>query len=441
VTDLATRPDCMRCPACVSGTLYMRWLVPGIVLAVALSFLLGACGSPRWSDAERAAVASLALDRLPPLPADPSNRVADDPAAAALGRALFFDTRFSASGTVSCATCHQPGLYFTDGLPRATGEGSFHRHTMALIGVAWSPWLTWDGKADSLWSQALLPLENPVEQGLDRTAIAHLIARDHATAYEAIFGPLPPLDDGSRFPPHAGPLGNTLVQDVWASMAPADRDAVNRVFSNAGKALAAFQRTLAPAPSRFDRWAAALATDDTATMRAALSPDEEAGLRLFIGKAQCLNCHNGPLLTNNSFHNTAVPPVAGLPVEQGRVAALAQLQESEFGCLGDYSDAAPDDRSACTHVRFMQDAGHSLMGAFRTPTLRNVAETAPYMHAGQLATLSDVVRHYNDGGLALVGHSELVPLGLSDDELAQLEAFLHTLTQEAPPLAAASNSN
>ncbi|MGL4651653.1 MAG: cytochrome-c peroxidase, partial [Caldilineaceae bacterium] len=185
-----------------------RWLFAAVLAA--LTALIVACAAPviappppeptsvaAWSESERAAIASLALDSLPPLPPDPSNRFADDPAAATLGRTLFFDARLSASGTVSCASCHLPEKFFTDGRPLAQGEGAFARHTMSLLGAAWSPWLTWDGKADSLWSQALLPLENAQEHGLDRTAFAHLLARDHAAAYEAIFGALPPLEEST----------------------------------------------------------------------------------------------------------------------------------------------------------------------------------------------------------------------------------------------------
>jgi cytochrome c peroxidase len=306
------------------------------------------------------------------------------------------------------------------------------------VGVAWSPWLTWDGKADSLWSQALLPLENPAEHGLDRTAFAHLMARDHAEAYEAIFGPLPPLEERSRFPLHAGPLGNAEAQAAWAAMAPADQEAINRVFVNGGKALAAFQRTLAPGPSRFDLWAEALAAERPPAPEATLSAVEQAGLRLFIGKAQCLNCHNGPLLSNNSFHNTGVPPLAGQPIDRGRAAALEGLAATPFTCLGPYSDAVREDFSQCATLRFLPGSATPFEAAFRTPSLRNVAQTAPYMHAGQIPSLAQALAHYNQGGLPpMVGHNELAPLNLRAAELAQLEAFLGALTQTTPVLPAA----
>lgn len=414
----------------------IRIFVPAALVAALLFALqaISACRGAAWSAEERAAIASLALQNLPPPPADPSNAWADDSAAAEWGRALFFDARLSAGGQTSCASCHQPALHFTDGRPLAQGEADFTRHTPTLVGVAWSPWSTWDGKADGLWSQALLPLENAAEQGLDRTALAHTIADAHAAQYAAIFGPLPPLNDGARFPPHAGPLGDEATRAAWAAMAPADQEAVNRVFANTGKALAAFQRTLAPQSTRFDLWAAALAAGERPPAEASLTRDEQAGLRLFIGEAQCLNCHNGPLFTNNTFHNTGVPPAPGLPLEHGRAATLAALADAPFSCLSAYSDVKPEDAEACAHLRFAPTDTAAFEGAFRTPTLRSVAQTAPYMHTGQFANLAQVLEFYNQGGAPpLLGHNELANLNLTPTQLAQIEVFLGTLTPSAQP--------
>lgn len=386
---------------------------------------------PQWTQAELATLRSLALDALPPLPPDPSNAVADEPAAVALGRQLFFDARFSADGEVACATCHVPALYFSDGKPLGQGVGTINRHSMTLIGSAYSPWLTWDGKADSMWAQALLPLEHAAEHGGDRLSMARTLAEFYAEEYAALFGPLPDL---AALPAgQASPVGSAQQQAAWSALARADQDAITRAAVNMGKALAAYQRTLLPQPGRFDRYVAAL--DDagnlppTAADDARLSTDEAAGLRLLIGKGQCLNCHNGPLLTNFAFHNTGAPAVAGLPLDHGRAAAIAQLQASPFTCLGPYSDARADQ---CGEIRFLDVDATNLEGSFRTPTLRNVAATAPYMHAGQYATLAEAVTHYSEGGYALLGHNELVPLALSEQEIAQITAFLATLTGPPP---------
>jgi cytochrome c peroxidase len=388
--------------------------------------------TPVWTEAELATMRSLSLAALPPLPPDPSNAVADNSSAAALGRALFFDPRFSANGAVACATCHVPERYFTDDKRLGEGVGVVNRHTMSLIGSAYSPWYTWDGKADSLWAQALLPLEHPAEHGGDRLTYARLLAEHYGEQYTAIYGTLPDLADDSRFGGQASPAGSPEQQAAWARLAPADQEAITRILVNMGKALAAYQRTLLPQPARFDRYVAALDgagnLPSAASADSRLSAEELAGLRLFIGKGQCINCHNGPLLTNFEFHNTGVPSVLGLPLDGGRRTGLTALQTSDFTCLGRYSDAAPTE---CGEIRFL-DPDSAADGSFRTPTLRNAAATAPYMHGGQYATLREAVEHYSQGGYALVGHNELAPLNLSEQEVQALVAFLTTLTGPAP---------
>ena len=161
-----------------------------------------------WSEADIATLRSLWIGSLPPLPPDPSNVVADDPRAAQLGRKFFFDTRLSANGEVSCATCHQPDLLFTDGLARAEGIGTTLRGAPTIVGIAYSPWFYWDGRRDSQWAQALTPLEAGVEHGGTRTHYARLIYQDDAyrAEYEAIFGPLPDLSYSTRFPQKSGPV-------------------------------------------------------------------------------------------------------------------------------------------------------------------------------------------------------------------------------------------
>ena len=405
-----------------------------IMVGVALLSVWIARQPAAWTPAELATLRSLSLAALPPVPPDPSNAVADDPRAAAMGRQVFYDPRFSGNGQVSCATCHLPGRYFTDGKTLGQGMGIVSRHTMSLIGSSYSPWFTWDGKADSQWAQAFGPLENPAEHGGDRLTYARVLAANYADAYAALFGPLPDLTDTTRFPLQAAPFGTGAQRAAWKQMAPADQDAVTRVIVNMTKTLAAYERTLLPQEARFDRYVDALADDGKVKSNAvvtdsSLSGDEIAGLRLFIGKAHCINCHNGPLLTNFEFHNTAVPNTPGFPLDHGRRDGVALLKESVFNCLGSYSDAAPEQ---CGETRFLKVGGATFDGSFRTPTLRDVAETAPYMHAGQFATLDEVLQHYNQGGFALLGHNELAPLNLTDQEVAQLEAFLKTLTGPVP---------
>ncbi|WP_209313622.1 cytochrome-c peroxidase [Jannaschia formosa] len=386
-------------------------------VAVAGSLVLALPSGQRWSETEVALVRSLSLAALPASPVDPSNRVADDPRAAELGRAIFFDTRFSGNGKVACATCHLPERQFQDDLPLGQGMGRTDRRTMPLAGMAHAPFLFWDGRKDSLWSQALGPLESTVEHGGDRTLYAHLMKEHYRMDYEAIFGPLPELSD---LPRRAGPIADPAAATAWAKLGEENREAVNKVFANIGKAVASYERTILPPETRFDAWFASSKFPEPGI----LSEDEIAGLRLFVGKAECVNCHNGPLLTDNHFHNTGVPALRDLPEDAGRESGARHVLEDPFNCLGPYSDAAEKD---CTELRFMAEPDHDMLRAFKTPSLRGAADRPPYMHAGQIGTLDEVLSHYIAAPAAPAGHSELRPLDLGQRELSQLKAFLQTL--------------
>lgn len=386
--------------------------------------------SPQWSAAEITTLRSLSLESLPPTPPDPSNAFADKPEAAAFGQQLFFDKRLSANGAVACATCHQQEKSFTDGMPFSHGVGTTGRSAPSVLGASFSRFVFWDGRKDSMWAQALGPLESAVEHGGSRTQYVHLIAENYRAEYEAIFGPLPDFSDPKRFPDTAGPVKDPAVHAAWDAMTKEDQDAITRVYANMGKAIAAYERKIQPGPSRFDTYVKALLAGDTQTMQATFTPDEVAGARLFIGKAQCISCHVGPMLTDNNFYNLNVPAAKENPDDQGRAAGAKQVLTDEFNCLSKYSDAKPSD---CEYLKAIKPDDKGLERAFRTPTLRNIAETAPYMHAGQFATLEDVLKHYNTG----------IPnrqLNLSDTELSQLVAFLRTLSGPliAPPAPSAS---
>lgn len=348
---------------------------------------------PDWSDAEIAILKSLWLDSLPVLPNDPSNAVADNPLAAEFGRQLFFDTRLSANGEISCATCHQEERRFTDGLQKSQAIGVTDRHAPSIVGSAYSPWQFWDGRRDSQWAQALAPLEDPNEHGTSREQVVRLVLED--SEYRAVYDKL-----------FAGDGVDTNV-----------------VFANIGKSIAAFERTVTPTPSRFDDYVQAVVIDDSARQGELFNRDEVWGLRLFIGDANCTQCHNGPLFTNHEFHNTGVISFPGDVPDKARVAGVQEVLASEFNCRSDYSD---DPEHQCAELEFAR-TGIELIGAFKTPSLRNLENTAPFMHKGQLTTLADVLQHYNDAPDAMIGHNEAKPLNLSQRELRQLEQFLMTL--------------
>ena len=396
-----------------------RIFAAAILILFATIATVTASGRGGWTSAQLEELRSMSLAELDSLPRDPTNRVADDPRAADLGRRLFFDTRLSANGRVACSTCHQADRGFQDGIALANGVGTTARRTMPIAGMARSPFLFWDGRKDSLWAQALGPLESPVEHGGTRAQYAHVIAESYAPEYEELFGVLPDL---SRVPRSAGPVADREAASAWNALSTAQRDDVTRVFVNVGKAVAAYERRIEFAASRFDKYVAALTSGQPG--QSILTDDEIAGLRLFIGRANCTQCHNGPLFTSNEFHNTGVPPRPELAIDHGRLAGATAVLSDEFNCRSRWSDA----RAQCAELEFIVTGEHTLDRAYKVPSLRNVADRAPYMDAGQFATLADVLDHYNRAPAAATGHSELRPLRLKAVELRQLEAFLRTLS-------------
>jgi cytochrome c peroxidase len=402
-----------------------KHLLAGLLILAGAGLLVTACTSlfqTKWSEEELASLRTLWIGSLQPLPADPSNKYADNPQAAAFGQKLFFDTRFSSNGEVACGTCHLPDNLFQDGIPLSNGVGTTDRRAMTVIGTAYSPWLFWDGRKDSQWAQALGPLESPVEHGSNRTYYAHLIDRYYRAEYEAIFGTVPEV---SHLPIVTGSVQNAEVIAVWEAMSAEDRENVTRIYVNMGKSIAAYERHLNPGESRFDQYVEAVLNDDHETADTILTSDEVAGLKLFIGEANCTNCHNGPLFTNNDFHNTGVPAAQGLPEDVGRAKGAQQVLADEFNCLSIYSDAGPDQ---CSELDFLVLDEHQQERQFKPPSLRNVFGRGPFMHAGQFATLEEVLNHYNTAPTAPAGHSELEPLNFSDEQIAQIIAFLKTLS-------------
>jgi len=406
--------------------------IAALVLVLAGTLGLTARSVDDWTASELTRILQHAAPDPPP--ADSTNVFADDPRAARLGHRLFFDARLSSSGTISCASCHDPSKGFADGLQRAKGIDVGTRHTPTLWNVAYQRWYFWDGRSDSLWAQALQPIERDIEMDGDRLAVAHLIADDPELrrAYEAIFGTLPSFDDESRFPKRGKPgVGKDPRFKAWSSMTPADQSSVNRVFVNVAKALAAYQRKLVSRNAPFDRFAAALA-DGTET-DGRLPPAARRGLRLFIGRGNCRVCHSGPTFSDGEFHNIMVPPVdGGYPKDRGRYDASTLLKADPFNAAGEFSDDRTSVRARLTQ-RLKQTPEQ--WGQFKTPGLRNVARTAPYMHQGQYGTLREVLEHYSTLEDAVqFGHHQdqlLVPLNLTEQDMSDLEAFLRSLTDES----------
>lgn len=401
-----------------------------------------------WSPALAASELSL-FSPLPEVPNDPTNAYADNPGAQALGQRLFFDKTYSGplavasdlgavgdTGKVSCASCHSSALFGDDRSPGPVALGAnFHtRNAPAMVNSSFYTWTNWGGRFSGQWELPLPVAESPVILNSSRLAIAHLIYDKYKAEYEAIFGAIPAaLSDVERFPltGRPKPAGDPAPPDgPWELMAASDRDLVNRVFVNYGKALAAYTRKLVSRNAPLDAF---IAGDCDAISDAA-----KRGAELFIGKANCALCHTGPFFSDNGFHNLFVPQtgIDHVPTsDEGRFKDVPGLLTSAFSSAGSFSD---DPATGALRLAGLTNPmPDSTKGQFRTPSLRGVALTAPYMHSGQLQTLTDVVQFYNQGG-GIAGNGAsgtkspvLTPLGLTDGEVTDLVAFLEALTGEA----------
>ena len=396
----------------------------------ALLALLVSCGgsgtalqpcalTPGWQLTARQCsdLAGLALPEA--LPPARGNQYADSTDAAVFGHRVFFDARFSRDLSVRCASCHLTERSFQDATPTPKSF-AVARNTPTIINAARLGPQFWDGRADSLWSQALFALENPDEMNFTRLEIAHLLDTTFRASYEKAFGPLPDFSDTARFPEIGAP-----GSPAFDHLAAADQDLVNRVVANLGKALEAYARRATAGASALDRHLSGDAT--------ALNPLERQGLSVFA-KAGCLGCHSGPMLTDEKFHNLGVPAWPGVAEDPGRSAGLSIVLANPFNARGAFFDGPPPADQA----DYLDSP--DLLGAFRTPSLRNLGRTAPYGHNGRYATLEEVVDfHLQGGGRGGAGYSGtvdklLTPQAISTDDRAALLAFLRALDGKYPGL-------
>ncbi|MDQ3032288.1 MAG: hypothetical protein M3Y87_07725 [Myxococcota bacterium] len=399
-----------------------------------------------FTGAEVAIIAT--LSPLPELPPDPTNAYADDPAAAALGHALFFDARYSGPlavasdlgevgdrGRVACASCHSsPVMSDARSVPDNVSLGAnFHsRNAPAIVNSAYYPWTNWGGRFSAQWELPPVVAEAPIIMNSTRLEIAHHIFDHYRTEYEAVFGAMEPAigTDLARFPAAGKPKAPTAPDGPWELMTPEDRTIVNRIFINYGKAIQAYQRQLVSRDSDFDRF---VAGDD-----AAIDESARRGLRVFMGSGRCVSCHSGPAFSDGEFHNIAVPQSGEhVPAsDDGRFKDIPGLLGSPFNAAGVFSD---DPAAGMARLAGLTNpAAESMRGAFRTPTLRDLTFTGPYMHSGQMATLEDVITFYDTADAVPVSgtrDSLMLPLGLTEQEQTDLLAFLDTLTSDEVPVA------
>lgn len=355
-----------------------------------------------FSADELARIASHGPWPMPPK-ADPGNRVSGNPAAIRLGYRLFFDPRLAANRQIACATCHQPGQGFQDGLATARGLRTGIRNTPGLWNVGQQRWFGWDGGHDNLWSASLRPILDPAEMGGDAKRTARLLRSQAGLdcLYRQAFGTGPDAGD-------------------------------ERFLVNAAKAIAAWQETLVSPATPFDALREALLRGDDAAV-ARHAPAVRRGLRLFLGRGQCATCHAGPMFSNGEFGDIGVPFfIKPEGVDPGRQGGIKRLLANPHNLLGRHNDDATRNNATATrHLR----PEHRNFGEFKVPSLRNLRYTAPYMHNGSLATLRDVVRHYSEideDRLHSDGERILKPLHLSESEIDDLVAFLDALSPEGP---------
>ncbi len=248
-----------------------------ILIISSVSFAASTIDIHKWSAPEKEKMRALWIGSLPELPEDPSNAFAENPKAAELGKKLFSDIRLSSNLLVSCATCHPANMNFTDNLPLSQGVGTTTRRTMPLIGIAYNSWYFWDGRVDSLWAQALGPLENTEEHNVTRTQCVAVIIKHYKKDYEKIFGLLPGLSV-KDVPLHAMPsTDDPAALKAWVSMHHEKQEMINQIFVNIGKSIAAFIRTIVPGPSRFDKYVDAVNRDRNGEMKTIYS-DAEASV-------------------------------------------------------------------------------------------------------------------------------------------------------------------
>lgn len=346
---------------------------------------------------------------LPPVPIPPDNL--QTPEKIALGDKLFHDTRFSTTGEVSCATCHVREKGFTDsplkvseGINKLTGT----RNAPTVLNSVYMTSMFWDGRSPDLEDQSLQPFVNPVEMGLkDHEPILAVVRSDpdYTKAFDAVFGK--------------------------------SGDAVT--MKEVTQAIASFERDQVFGDTPFDRWY--FEGDETA-----LTDAQKRGFDVFINQGRCVSCHRveqtQAIFTDNRFHNIGV----GINNIQGDIPNLVPKFVKADYTRTEVDVAVLTNPSTSELGRFVVTSTFNDLGSFKTPTLRNISLTAPYMHDGSQATLRDVVVHYNNGGVTVAGDpvndflsGGIRPLELDDAQIDDLVAFMESLTSpEVAQMAAAT---
>ncbi len=335
----------------------------------------------------------------PAVPDDPGNELSGIAWAERLGEKLFVDPGLSGDGEISCATCHHRDKAFSDGRATAIGADTHHRNTQGLLNVGYQRWFGWDGGTDSLWAASLRPLLSDIEMNSSVASAANYL--------------------------RAAPYVQTTLSSAGIIVANQTDD---QLVVIAAKALGAFQRTLISDPTGFDRFVEAIISGDTQAQDTYPEP-ARAGMKLFFGEGNCHVCHFGPDFSNGEFHDTGRPFFTSVgQVDPGRYAGIKRLRSDRYNLTGQFN-GAPND----THLlkTLTVKLGQTNFGQWRTPGLRNLTLTAPYMHDGSLTSLRQVVDSYADvdpDRLHSQGESLIRPLDWNEQDRQSVVAFLKTLS-------------
>jgi len=382
------------------------------------------------------------MSPLPALPASPTNQWADHAGAAALGQQLYFEKDWAGPlvidsalgnvgevGMVSCRSCHDSATW--DSPDNVAVGVNFHpRHSPGSVNAAYYEWPTWRGRFDSLWALPRAVFEAGPIFASTRLRVAHVVYEQYQAEYDAVFAaaPLDPRLDPANANAADFPATGKPGDPAWDNMAAADKVIIETILANIGKAMEAYQRLLVMQNSPFDQFVAETGT---------LTSSAQRGFQLFVGNAACSQCHSGGFFSDNTFRNLGLEQTGpNVPaVDEGRFNVIDAVVGDPFNGAGAYSD---DPVAGQTKLDGIEPKTDDLKGRFRVPSVRNVELNAPYMHAGQIATLEELVDFYDaGGGVGTTGTKDalLTPLNLTDTEKADLVAFLKSLTGEAIPAA------
>ena len=378
-------------------------LLNALIVVMAITITGGYSDSSsalEFSAEEKAIIASFG-PWPPETISDSSNLLSGNPVAIQFGEALFFDHALGGESHLSCASCHDPGKAFTDGQTLGQGRSQLIRNTPTLVNLAGNRWFGWGGESDSLWSQSIRPILSPQEMSGSAESVRQLIIGQirYVDYYAELFNRHPESDDAQI------------------------------VLVNVAKALAAYQETIVTGRTAFDEFRDAILSDNQA--QADKYPiNAQHGLKIFIGKGQCFLCHQGPNFSNREFADIGIDFFIEGGVDSGRYQGIREVKKSPYNLLGEFNDGnAAANGLAVRHVKLQ----HRNWGEFKIPGLREVSETAPYMHNGSLPDLRSVILHYSDideSRLHSDGEKILRPLHLSEADIESLIEFLKSLATQ-----------